>query len=287
MVRIAMTPRRSELGGNLSPGAAPWRPALVFVATLLALGGCKKGDASVKEEPATIKVAAAADLSLAFRDLGIAFEKKTGTKVVFTFGSTGNLAKQIAEGAKYDLFAAANVSFVDEVTKAGACDAATKAPYARGRIVVWTSGDAKVEPPKTLADLADKRFVKIAIANPEHAPYGMAAQQALASAGVWETVKPKLVYGENVQQTLKFAQTGNVEAAIVALSLAIVVEGGKYFVVDDALHKPIDQALVVCSRGGNAQGGKDFAAFVGGAEGRDVMRRFGFVLPGESVVKAP
>jgi molybdate transport system substrate-binding protein len=266
---------------------APWR--LIFALSLiLPTSACKRSDSSDPNATTqTIKVAAAADLAFAFRDLGIAFEKKTGTKVVFTFGSTGNLAKQIAEGATYDLFAAANVSFVDDVTKAGACDAATKTPYARGRIVVWTSDDAKIDPPKSLADLADKRFVKIAIANPEHAPYGAAAQQALTSAGVWETVKPKLVYGENVQQTLQFGQTGNAEAAIVALSLATVTEGGKWVMIDDAQHKPIDQALVVCNRGGNVQGAKDFSAFLGSADGRTVMRKYGFVLPGESVVKAP
>lgn len=255
----------------------------------VATGACKRSDPAPDPNApaASIKVAAAADLAFAFRDLGIAFEKKTGTKVVFTFGSTGNLAKQIAEGATYDLFAAANVSYVDDVVKAGACDSATKAPYARGRIVVWTKDDAKVEPPKMLNDLTDKRFVKIAIANPEHAPYGQAAQEALTAAGVWETVKPKLVYGENVQQTLQFGQTGNVEAAIVALSLAMVSEGGKWFVVDDAQHKPIDQALVVCNRGGNVQSAKDFAAFVGSGDGRSVMRKYGFLLPGESVVKAP
>ena len=263
--------------------------AFAIGGVVLGVGACKRSDPAPGESTAsaTIKVAAAADLSLAFRDLGMEFEKKTGMKVVFTFGSTGNLAKQIAEGAKYDLFAAANQSFVDDVIKAGACDGATKTPYARGRIVVWTKDDAKIAPPTSLADLADKRFVKIAIANPEHAPYGLAAQQALTTAGVWETVKPKLVYGENVQQTLQFGQTGNVEAAIVALSLATVVEGGKWIAIEEAQHKPIDQALVVCKGGTSMQGAKDFAAFLGSADGRAVMRKFGFLLPGESVVKAP
>jgi len=260
-------------------------PCSILLALTLA-SACKKSEPTA-QEPAQVRVAAAADLSLAFRDVAMAYEKKTGVKVVFTFGSTGNLAKQIDEGAKYDLFAAANVSFADQVIASGACDGATKAPYESGRIVLWTKDDAKIDPPKSVADLADKRFVKIAIANPEHAPYGMAAQQAMTAAGVWETVKPKLVYGENVQQTLQFAQTGNVEVAIVALSLAIVVEGGKYTLVEEAQHKPIDQALVVCSRGGNAAGGKDFASFVSSADGRAIMRKFGFVLPGESVVKAP
>jgi molybdate transport system substrate-binding protein len=262
---------------------------LRFSATL-ALWASLGGMGCKREAPAdaTVKVAAAADLAFAFKDVATVFEKKTGKKVTFTFGSTGNLAKQIDEGAKYDLFAAANVSYVDEVVKAGACDGATRAPYALGRIVVWwKDGAAFGGAPRSLADLADARFVRIAIANPEHAPYGLAAQQALTSAGVWDAVKPRLVYGENVQQTLKYAQTGNVEAAIVALSLATVTEGGRYFAIEDALHKPIEQALVVCSRGGNARGGKDFAAFVSSPEGRPIMKRFGFLLPGETVTKAP
>jgi molybdate transport system substrate-binding protein len=150
--------------------------------------------------------------------------------------------------------------------------------------VVWTKGEAA---PKGVADLADARFAKIAIANPEHAPYGRAAQQALEKAGVWDAVKPRLVFGENVQQTLQFAQTGNADAAIVALSLAIVTDGGTYLTIDEGDHKPIDQALVVCSRGTNKEGGRQFAAFVNGDEGRVVMRRFGFLLPGEAAAKTP
>lgn len=248
-----------------------------ILAALVVIAGCGKKAASPGD---AIKVAAAADLAFAFKEVGAAFTKQTGKAVTFTFGSTGQLAKQISEGAPYDVFAAANVSFADEVVKAGACDGATKAMYARGRIVVWTKqGTARVS---SLADLADTRFVKLAIANPEHAPYGKAAKQAMETAGVWDTVKPKIVYGENIQQTLQFAQTGNVEAAVAALSLALVTTGGEYFLIDDKLHEPIDQALVVCKRGTNIGTAKEFAAFVNSEEGRAIMKRFGFLLPGES-----
>ena len=173
---------------------------------LVVLAGCGKKDHAAN---APIKVAAAADLAFAFKEVGDAFTKKTGKQVKFTFGSTGNLAKQIAEGAPYDVLAAANVSFVDDVVKAGACDAATKAMYARGRIVVWTKG-----PATELAQLADAKFVKIAIANPEHAPYGKAAKQALEKAGIWDQVQPRLVLGENVQATMQYAKNGAVRASI-------------------------------------------------------------------------
>ena len=244
-------------------------------AVLVVIAGCGKKAASPQE----IKVGAAADLAFAFKEVGAAFTKKTGKQVTFTFGSTGQLAKQISEGAPYDMFAAANVSFVDEVVKAGACDESTKAMYARGRIVVWTKTPTPIA---KLEELTDGRFVKVAIANPEHAPYGRAAQQAMESAGIWDQMKPKLVFGENVQQTLQFAQTGNTEASIAALSLAKVTEGGSYLLIDEKLHKPIDQALVVCKHGGNAGVAKDFAAFVNSDEGRAIMKRFGFLLPGES-----
>lgn len=245
--------------------------ALVFVA------GCGK-EASSSD---AIKIAAASDLAFAFKEVGAAFTKKTGKQVTFTFGSTGQLAKQISEGAPYDVLAAANVSFIDEVVKAGACDGDTKAMYARGRIVVWTKhGGARGI--TALTDLTDGRFVKIALANPEHAPYGKAAKQAMETAGIWNTVKPKIVYGENIQQTLQFAQTGNVEAAVAALSLALVSTDGEYFLIDDKLHEPIDQALVVCKRGTNTGTAKEFATFVNSQEGRAIMKRFGFLLPGES-----
>lgn len=261
-------------------------PRAHLAATLLCAaitGACSR---STPPGEAPIKVAAASDLSFAFKEVGAAFEKRSGRKVTFTFGSTGMLAKQIAEGAQYDVFAAANVSFVEDVIKADACIAETKSPYARGRIVIWTKNGG-VAPPEAIGDLTDPRFVKIAIANPEHAPYGKAAREAMIGAGVWEGIKSRIVNGENVSQSLQFAQTGNAESAFVALSLAVVTEGGSYVLVDDTLHKPIDQALVVCKRGADEKVGRDFATFVSSPDGRQIMKKYGFTLPGETVVKAP
>lgn len=246
------------------------------------LAGCSK---AVEPAPKPLRIAAAADLSVAFGEVADAFEKKTGVRPKYSFGSTGLLAKQIEQGGPFDVFAAANISFVDDVVTAGACDGATKSLYARGRIVVWTSKKSAVAPPSGITDLKDERFRKVAIANPEHAPYGKAAEQAIEHAGVLGAVKPKLVLGENVQQTLQFAQTGNVEAAIVALSLAIVTKEGAYVLVDESLHAPIDQAMVVCKNGGSADLGRQFTDFVGGREGRAIMKRFGFLLPGETVAQ--
>jgi molybdate transport system substrate-binding protein len=250
---------------------------IALFAVALALAGCKKP--APVDKPA-VRVAAASDLALAFKEVGAAFEKQTGQKVIFSFGSTGLLAKQIAEGAPFDLFAAANMSFVDDVVKAGTCDAATKSLYARGQITVWTRKGASVAPPKSLAELADPRFAHVAIANPEHAPYGRAAREALEKSGIFEQLKPRLVYGENVQQTLQFAQSGNAEAALVALSLAMQSDGD-WFVVDDSLHKPLDQALVVCGHSPGREGALAFSQFVASPPGRAIMQRYGFLLPGE------
>jgi molybdate transport system substrate-binding protein len=232
---------------------------------------------------APLRVAAASDLAVAFKEVGAAFERERGDKVVFTFGSTGLLEKQLAEGAPFDVFAAANVSFVDDAVHAGVCLADSKTSYARGRIVVWWPKSSTVKPPKTLAELADARFVKIAIANPAHAPYGQAAAEALTKAGVFAQVKSRLVFGENVQQTLQFAQSGNAELALVAMSLATMAPDGEWLPIADADHAPIEQSLVVCGADRERVGrARAFAAYVGSPAGRAIMRHYGFLLPGET-----
>jgi molybdate transport system substrate-binding protein len=196
---------------------------------------------------------------------------------VFTFGSSGLLAKQISNGAPFDLFAAANADYVTQVIDARACDGATRALYAQGRIVVW-SRKGKVA---SLAALAEPQYAKVAIANPDHAPYGKAARQALQKAGVWDAVNRKLVFGENIQQTMQWAQDGSADAAVVALSLATVNTAGNILPIDPSLYDALDQQLVVCGTGPSADGARKFAAFLASDAGRAIMRRYGFKLPGE------
>lgn len=262
--------------------------ALIIVAVAVAFVPAHASDGAPAQPtpppspPPALKVAAAADLAFAFKEIAAAYEKKSGQKVELVMGSTGLLAKQIQEGAPFDVFAAANVSFVDDVVKAGVCDGATKAPYAKGRIVLWSSKKVGGTAPVDVKELTDKKYVKVAIANPEHAPYGKAAQEAMTKAGVWDAVKPKLVYGENVQQALMFAQTGNAEVAVVALSLAVATPDGDYHLIDAALHAEINQAMVVCGKDpARGAAARAFTAYVSSPEGRTVMKRFGFVLPGE------
>ena len=258
------------------------RRLVVTLALLCACGGRKRSthtddDGGVVADQ--VNVAAASDLARAFEELGKAFQARTGIEPTFTFGSTGLLAKQIEQGAPFDVFAAANVSFVDQVVKAGACDGATQALYARGRIVVWSTGAV----PAKLEDLADPAYQTIAIANPEHAPYGRAAQQALEKVGIWDQVKGRIVNGENVQQAMQYARSGNADVSIIALSLAVVADGGSSLPIDTALYEPLDQALVECGTAAPARAAaKQFAAFVGSPEGREIMNRYGFLLPGET-----
>ncbi len=247
--------------------------------TLLLAACAKEGPGSKKGEP--VQVAAAADLSAAFTEVGAAWEKQSGKKVTFSFGSTGLLAKQIEQGAPFDVFAAANASYVDEVVQKGSCFGDTKKPYAQGRLVIWAKDEAHL--PKSLHELEDPKYARLAIANPEHAPYGKAAQQALIKTGAWTALQPRAVYGENVQQTLMFAQTGNTDVAIVALSVAIA-SGGKYVPIDPSLHEPLDQNMVLCKggpSGGKANEGRAFMDFVGSPAGRANMKKYGFLLPGE------
>jgi molybdate transport system substrate-binding protein len=243
-------------------------PALVLSGVLL--GGCK---APAPPAPVQIQVAAASDLTLAFEELGRLFEQRTGQKIGFSFAASGVLAKQLSQGAPFDLFAAANASFVDGAVKAGACDGSSKAAYARGHVVLWSKrGGVK---PSALSDLASSDIERIAIANPEHAPYGKAAREALIKAGVWGAVEGKIVHAENVRQALQFAQTGNADVALVALSLVARDQSGYMLAVDEALHAPIEQTLVVCQRGKNEAGGRAFAKLVTSPEGQAVLQRYG------------
>jgi molybdate transport system substrate-binding protein len=179
------------------------------------------------------------------------------------------------------LFAAANQDYAKQAAASGHCDANSVTPYARGRLVVWTPSG--VQAPMKLEDLADERYKKIAIANPDHAPYGVAAQQALERAGIWSKVESRIVLGENISATMQYAQTGAVDAALVALSLAMISSGGTALPVDPSLHDPLDQALVICSHGEDADAAKQLVKFIQSPAGREIMTRYGFLLPGESL----
>jgi molybdate transport system substrate-binding protein len=222
-----------------------------------------------------VRVAAASDLATAFEELGPSFERAEHLAVEVTLGSSGLLSRQLAEGAPYDAFLAADVVLVDRAAASGACDASTRRRYARGRLAVWTTEG--VRPPRRLADLAAPRFARIAIANPEHAPYGRAAEEALRRAGVWPRVEGRVVRADNVRQALELARTGNADAAIVARSL--VGDAMESLDVDEALHAPIVQAAVACRNGPSTRGGRRFVSFLASEAGQRILRRHGFASP--------
>ena len=242
---------------------------------LFLLTACRGGTAA----PDPLLVAAASDLQFAFAEIGPLFEAETGRPVIFTFGSTGNLTTQIENGAPFDILAAANVAFVERLTAQGLTIPDTQQLYAQGRIVLVVNRQTGLQATE-LADLLNPAISRIAIANPAHAPYGLAAQEALQSAGVWTAVQGKLVFGENVSQTLQFVQTGDAPVGIVALSIANVPEVTGTLLPDD-LHAPVNQALAVIKSTPREEAARAFIAFAGSPTGREIMKRYGFLLPGE------
>lgn len=224
-------------------------------------------------------VAAAADLQFAFTEIGQLFEQQTGQHVTFSFGSTGSLTTQIENGAPFDLLAAANVAYVDRLREKGLIIPDTQQLYAQGRIVLVVNRKSEVTA-TTLEDLLSPSISQVAIANPDHAPYGLAAKQALQRAGLWDRLQPKLVYAENVRQALQFVQTGNAPAGIVALSVASVAEVN-WVLIDASLHEPLNQALAVIRGAPHEQAARAFIELVNGPQGRPIMKKYGFLLPGE------
>lgn len=226
-----------------------------------------------------LTVFAAADLAFALREIAAKYEHTHDTNVTLVLGSTGHLSQQVAHGAPADVLFAANESFVDDLTRRGAIIPETRALYAQGRIVLARRKDRGLRLTE-LAQLTAPRVRRIAIANPQHAPYGKAAEEALRSVGVWGAVEAKLVFGENIRHALQFLETGGVDAAIIALSLASVA-GIEHVLIDAALHKPLNQVAGVVKRSAHPERSLAFIRYVNGPHGRPIMKKYGFLLPGE------
>ncbi len=236
-----------------------------MIALLLALGCRPEPEACVPPV-----VLAASDLQHALTELGELYRQRVGCAPLLSFGSTGAYTSQIEQGARADLFFAANASFIDRLQSQALLHEDSRMVYGTGRLVLVGSA----APPPSLASLTDPGIRYLAIANPEHAPYGLAAQQALQASGLWEEVQPRLVRGENIAQTWQLVQTGNADAGIVALSL--VVESTPYTLIDSSLHEPLVQVAAVPRSAEHPQAGRDFLAFVMAPEGRAVLQRYGF-----------
>src|ERR1700676_1900244 len=221
-----------------------------------------------------IRVDAAADLQFALDDLTAQYAKQAGKKVQVSYGSSGNFFAQIQNGAPFDVFFSADIDYPRKLEAAGLAEPGTLYEYAVGRIVIWMPADSRVDVAKQeWAALLDASVQRIAIANPEHAPYGRAAVAALRKAGIYEHVSAKLVYGDNISQAAQFVQSGNAQAGIVALSLATspAMKDGKRWEIPAAMHSPIQQAAMVLKGAQNKEAARAFLEFVKSEAGRATL----------------
>ena len=245
---------------------------------------------------AEIKVAAAADLTFAFKDVAARFQKETGNNVKLTYGSSGNFFAQIQNGAPFDLFFSADVGYAEKLAAAGLAEPGSMYEYASGKIVIWAPTASKLDLSRGLATLLDPGIRKIAIANPQHAPYGTAAVAAMRHAAAYDKIKSKLVLGENISQTAQFVQSGNADVGIIALSLALapaMKNNGRYVEIPAADYPPLVQAGVVLKSSRNKGLARQFLKFLKEPGTVALMERYGFSIPqdaaghNESNVSAP
>lgn len=250
------------------------RRSFLFV-TALALGA-----AAHAQESAPV-VAAASDLKFALEKIAADFERDSGRKLRLNFGSSGNFARQIRQGAPFELFLSADESFVKELARAGLTRDEGRL-YAIGRLALYAPRNGTVPLDAQLdgvrANLGTLR--KFAIANPEHAPYGRAAREALHKLALWQPLQSRLVIGENISQAAQFVATGSAEVGIIALSLALAPEldrQGQYVLLPESLHAPLRQRMVLTRRAGATAAA--FYDYLQTPKARAVLERYGFNPP--------
>ncbi len=259
------------------------RPCQILAAMVaLVLAGASTAPPALAQQDMPV-IAAASDLQFAIEEILADFEAETGMRPRVSLGSTGNFARQIREGAPFEIFMAADESFVTELHRDGFTRDAGEI-YAVGRIVVMVPTGAGLVADGSLETLrealAEGRISRFAIANPDHAPYGMRAREALEHAGLWEEIQPHLVLGENVSQAAAFALSGNADGGIIALSLALapqVAARGSHDPIPEAFHEPLRQRMVLLRDAGPVA--EAFFAYLQSPAAREVFERFGFELP--------
>jgi molybdate transport system substrate-binding protein len=230
-----------------------------------------------------INVAAAADLSAAFQEIATNYQKRTSVVVKLSFGASGALTQQIQNGAPFDLFFSADMDYPRQLIASGHGESASLYRYAVGQLVIWVPKDSPLDVEhKGMDVLLDPSVKKVAMANPQHAPYGRAAAAALKHYGLYEKVSDRLVLGENVSQAAQFVESGNAQVGFVALAHATApaMQGrGKYWVVPAEAHPPLDQGVILISRSPNAQDAAEFLKFMKTPEAAEILRRYGFSSP--------
>jgi len=230
-----------------------------------------------------ITIAAASDLTLAFREIATEYEKTSGNQVRLTLGSSGNFYAQIQNGAPFDLYFSADIAYPRKLEEAGLTVPGSLYQYAVGRIVLWTGHESRIDVTKGIEVLREPTVKKIAIANPKHAPYGRAAVAAMEYFKVYDQVKDKLILGENISQAAQFIESGACDIGIIALSLAIaptMKSKGTYWEVPAEAHPSLDQGAVILKQSKNQEATRQFLEFIKGPHGQEIMKRYGFTLPG-------
>ena len=230
-----------------------------------------------------ITIAAASDLSFAFKELVTEYEKTSGNHVKLTLGSSGNFFSQIQNGAPFDLYFSADIAYPRKLEETGLTVPGSLYQYAVGRVVLWIGNESHLDLSKGLETLREPTIKKIAIANPKHAPYGRAAVAAMEYFKVYDQVKDKLILGENISQAAQFIESGACDAGIVALSLAlapVMKAAGQYWEIPAIAHSPLEQGAVILKQSKNPEAARQFLEFIKGPHGQEIMKRYGFTLPG-------
>ena len=248
--------------------------AVAMLIILLVANCNKRPDPADSQE---LTIAAAANLTEAFAEVGAAFTRKTGVGVVFSFGATADLAKQIENGAPFDVFAAADSEHVEQLERKGLLTPGTRALYARGRLVMWLPPGNNLKAQR-IQDITAKEFERIAIAKPDVAPYGRATVESLQALGIWKDIESKVIYAQNVSQTRQYAATGNAEVAFIPLALVKPGEGS-YLEVAENLHRPIDQALGIIKDSPKQAAAAQFKDFLLSDEGQTILVNKGYGKP--------
>ena len=255
------------------------RCLIAWVATGL-LAGAALSLATAQTNPT---VAAASDLKFALEEVAAKFERETGNKVRLVFGSSGNFYSQILQGAPFQMYMSADEDFVFKLADAGKTVDRGRL-YALGRIGIMVPIGSPLKADSELKDLAaalkDGRLQKFAIANPEHAPYGARAKEALQHAGLWDAIQPKLVLGENISQTAQFATSGSTQGGVIALSLAkaeSVAKLGSFALIPNDWHEPLRQRMVLLKDAPPSL--RAFYNYITTPAAQDIMVRYGFAMP--------
>ena len=234
------------------------------------------------QKPCGITVAAASDLTGAMKEIAAGFEKDTACAVRMSMGSSGNFLTQIENGAPFDLFFSADIEYPKKLEAEGLAAPGSAYLYAVGGIVLWVRNDSRLDVAKGLEILRNPAIRKVSIANPELAPYGRAAVDALKKAGVYDAVKDRLVLGENISQAAQFVESGNADAGIVALSLALSPEmkdQGRYQRIPETLYAPIEQGAVVIRSSQNSRAARAFLDYIKTPAVTALFERYGFAPP--------